>query len=649
MPRGKSYRRSLAAKKRMAEQRSAGVERFNASPYGSSNASARHGTGYRHPVQKWPVSSLSGKQHKLVFMPESPDKKFVLLVGDSHLRAIADRHVSMPEGRFSFGIMSTPGGAAHDLRAELVHAHVPRTPDAVCLLAPSNNLTHSRTISDAGADFTELLNAACNRWSNVVVVDFPPRFNCDQQYQELLRQEFHRVCVRLGVRYFPTACHFPLENTDLWARDGIHLSEPEGMSVLSQLMWQAVYVTLDTVPQPPAVKAPLRPLAPCIKPKLVVKGEDTPPRPPVNPFVWRTVQRGKEGNSSGEPGRSSGVLPQRRKVQKQVVKECTIPLNPVWFSFALLDEMDKLVPSHLPGTAVPEGKQKAFVERRRSAASKRSRSDRQAEAVPSVVDLTARVTSTTFMRETAEAEEAVPSVVGASPESPVQSPDQAAPVEGPDHPHRTQRPVKGQSVAAPVCMCSEQLPPPLVSGSSFVGQYSDVNTLLTCSAVAAIKHTIAPVCTWRRRDIDEVRSEGTKLVEFLVEESKKVPAGERELCTLIEKHTVFGGKWSVDIGRPEYFVVKPPGEDTLVSEKLQDLLLRDGMCLFGVDGLATAVIQHKDYIVVVDCSTRDASGSDPSCSRSVAVFNTCLNDLMFHIRGLQKSFNAQTYVVPACL
>ncbi|XP_034537729.1 uncharacterized protein LOC117811513 isoform X2 [Notolabrus celidotus] len=645
MPRGKSYRRSLAAKKRMAEQRSAGVERFNASPYGSSNASARHGTGYRHPVQKWPVSSLSGKQHKLVFMPESPDKKFVLLVGDSHLRAIADRHVSMPEGRFSFGIMSTPGGAAHDLRAELVHAHVPRTPDAVCLLAPSNNLTHSRTISDAGADFTELLNAACNRWSNVVVVDFPPRFNCDQQYQELLRQEFHRVCVRLGVRYFPTACHFPLENTDLWARDGIHLSEPEGMSVLSQLMWQAVYVTLDTVPQPPAVKAPLRPLAPCIKPKLVVKGEDTPPRPPVNPFVWRTVQRGKEGNSSGEPGRSSGVLPQRRKVQKQVVKECTIPLNPVWFSFALLDEMDKLVPSHLPGTAVPEGKQKAFVERRRSAASKRSRSDRQAEAVPSVVVVKARVTSTTFMRETAEAEEAVPSVVGASPESPVQSPDQAAPVEGPARPHRTQRPVKGQSVAAPVCMCSEQLPPPLVSGSSFVGQYSDVNTLLTCSAVAAIKHTIAPVCTWRGRDIDEVRSEGTKLVEFLVEESKKVPAGERELCTLIEKHTVFGGKWNVDIGRPEYFVVKPPGEDTLVSEKLQDLLLRDGMCLFGVDGLATAVIQHKDYIVVVDCSTRDASGSDPSCSRSVAVFNTCLNDLMFHIRGLQKSFNAQAYVV----
>ncbi|XP_034553964.1 uncharacterized protein LOC117823040 isoform X1 [Notolabrus celidotus] len=645
MPRGKSYRRSLAAKKRMAEQRSAGVERFNASPYGSSNASARHGTGYRHPVQKWPVSSLSGKQHKLVFMPESPDKKFVLLVGDSHLRAIADRHVSMPEGRFSFGIMSTPGGAAHDLRAELVHAHVPRTPDAVCLLAPSNNLTHSRTISDAGADFTELLNAACNRWSNVVVVDFPPRFNCDQQYQELLRQEFHRVCVRLGVRYFPTACHFPLENTDLWARDGIHLSEPEGMSVLSQLMWQAAYVTLDTVPQPPAVKAPLRPLAPCIKPKLVVKGEDTPPRPPVNPFVWRTVQRGKEGNSSGEPGRSSGVLPQRRKVQKQVVKECTIPLNPVWFSFALLDEMDKLVPSHLPGTAVPEGKQKAFVERRRSAASKRCRSDRQAEAVHRVVVVKARVTSATFMRETAEAEEAVPSVVGASPESPVQSPDQAAPVEGPARPHRTQRPVKGQSVAAPVCMCSERLPPPLVSGSSFVGQYSDVNTLLTCSAVAAIKHMIAPVCTWRGRDIDEVRSEGTKLVEFLVEESKKVPAGERELCTLIEKHTVFGGKWSVDIGRPEYFVVKPPGEDTLVSEKLQDLLLRDGMCLFGVDGLATAVIQHKDYIVVVDCSTRDASGCDPSCSRSVAVFNTCLNDLMFHIRGLQKSFNAQTYVV----
>ena len=47
------------------------------------------------------------------------------------------------------------------------------------------------------------------------------------------------------------------------------------------------------------------------------------------------------------------------------MKECTIPLTPVWFSPALLDEMDKVVPSHLPDhaecIAVPKGKQVIFI------------------------------------------------------------------------------------------------------------------------------------------------------------------------------------------------------------------------------------------------------------------------------------------------
>ena len=51
----------------------------------------------------------------------------------------------------------------------------------------------------------------------------------------------------------------------------------------------------------------------------------------------------------------------------QLVEECTIPLTPVWFSPALLDEMDKVVPSHLPGPgpaeylAVPKGKPVIFI------------------------------------------------------------------------------------------------------------------------------------------------------------------------------------------------------------------------------------------------------------------------------------------------
>ncbi|XP_035985953.1 uncharacterized protein LOC110368377 [Fundulus heteroclitus] len=203
------------------------------------------GTGYRHRVMQWGYSRVSRRRRKFVLLAEAPEKKFALLVGDSNLQAIVDGFVTMPKSTFSLGVLSSPGASADELRREVLDTVLPRTPDVICLLAPSNNLSSSTTYQEAGRDFDSLLHTISNLCANVVVLDFPPRLIVEEREQALLRQEYSRVATKRSVRYLPVTEHFPLSHLDMWSRDGVHLSDAPGMEVLAKLLWAAVSTQLQ--------------------------------------------------------------------------------------------------------------------------------------------------------------------------------------------------------------------------------------------------------------------------------------------------------------------------------------------------------------------------------------------------------------------
>ncbi|XP_054894938.1 uncharacterized protein LOC129365627 [Poeciliopsis prolifica] len=341
----------------------------------STSPGSRRGTGHRHRVQTWPASRVTRRSCKLVLpTAEALEKKFALLVGDSHLRAIVDGYSTMPKGDFSLGVLASPGASAEELRLEVLDAVLPRPPEVICLLAPSNNLTASRTFVEAGAAFGALLRTVCNLSANVVVVDFPPRLCVEESVQQLLRQEFQRVAAQRSVRYIPVTEHFPLSSLALWSRDGVHLSDRPGMEVLSQLLQAAVCSQLELsapkspapvmlAPPPPGTASPpavRRPL-----PWLVVVGEVAAPRR-SDPFDWTVVRRktsrGVQGGD-GCPHATGRVVDQQGDLL-----DSSIPPNPVWFSPTLLEEMDRIVPASgrdapLP-TCSPTRKKKTSPRRR---------------------------------------------------------------------------------------------------------------------------------------------------------------------------------------------------------------------------------------------------------------------------------------------
>uniref|UniRef100_A0A3P8YA81 Uncharacterized protein n=1 Tax=Esox lucius TaxID=8010 RepID=A0A3P8YA81_ESOLU len=212
--------------------------------------------GSRHAAKNWPHSEYNPhpKRHKLQ-LPRRKEiilgRKFVLVIGDSHLRALLENIVPMPnradctgQTSMAFGFMSTPGARASHLMADVRGEVLPKdlVPDVVCLIAPGNNLEASPSITQAGEEFKQLLLAAKLRWPQVFVLDFPRRIDGkkDLNYQELLALEYETQAWDLGVTYRRemSRAFGPYERC-YWCPDKIHLSDDFGMPVMAALSGQA--------------------------------------------------------------------------------------------------------------------------------------------------------------------------------------------------------------------------------------------------------------------------------------------------------------------------------------------------------------------------------------------------------------------------
>ncbi|XP_074525828.1 uncharacterized protein LOC141790090 [Halichoeres trimaculatus] len=655
MPRAKGHRRALALKRKRAEDH----------PWTALEPVpefvARRGTGYRHRTRRWPTSALTHRSCKLVTPAHRPDQKLVFVVGDSHLRAMVDGFLPMPVGSLSFAFLSVPGASAAELRTEALHADVPWTPDAVCVLAPSNNLTASRTVGEAALDFGALLTSIASRWPKVFVLDFPPRLNIHPGLQLALRQEFHRVAARMGFPYVSVAEHLPLHRLELWCPDGVHLSDTDGTPVLVDLLWNAAVQQLTQRPPSPtpAVSRRTSPRA-TVSPRLVVTGH-LPVTRHSDPWEWTVV--GKE-DKAGTPA----------------VVRPVIPPNPVWFSGDMLDAMEKVSPSSGSGCIAepPAGQASRAKRRPRGVARKRSGGKRQVAATPSPAQETVSASGPSPVPRQAEAaaqESVVPEVV--VEETSLESEEVAAPC--PAVAEGTQRPRKiskakdhffssacvsdagldcdSSDVAAEASRAGR--PVRVVRGSFHQADERFFYGGQQCMAIALVslaKHTLSSVFSWDRRQLDRAVICGDELYSNLrdrgifnhVTNLLSVPdLPQRLMIDDAVVRFVFGDSAFGDVGVTE-------GEhiDSGVFISLRDGLKRIfgqyRTCLLTMCGNTSAIICEDGRFAVVDSHSRGNEGLLHFNGTSVVLHFACLDDLHHYICRLADSLSSREKLFELC-
>ncbi|XP_074526296.1 uncharacterized protein LOC141790369 [Halichoeres trimaculatus] len=662
MPRAKGHRRALAMKRKRAEDH----------PWTALEPVpefvARRGTGYRHRTRRWPTSALTHRSCKLVTPARRPDQKLVFVVGDSHLRAMVDGFVPMPVGSLSFAFLSVPGASAAELRTEALHADVPWTPDAVCVLAPSNNLTASRTVGEAALDFGALLTSIASRWPKVFVLDFPPRLNIHPGLQLALRQEFHRVAARMGFPYVSVAEHLPLHRLELWCPDGVHLSDTDGTPVLVDLLWNAAVQQLTQRPPSPtpAVSRRTSPRA-TVSPRLVVTGH-LPVTRHSDPWEWTVV--GKE-DKAGTPA----------------VVRPVIPPNPVWFSGDMLDAMEKVSPSSGSGCIAepPAGQASRAKRRPRGVARKRSGGKRQVAATPSPAQETVSASGPSPVQRQVEAaaqESVVPEVVveETSLESEVPqvvAEEVAAPcpavAEGIQRPRKISKAkdhffssacvsdagleCDSSDVAAEASRAGR--PVRVVRGSFHQADERFFYGGQQCMAIALVslaKHTLSSVFSWDRRQLDRALICGDELYSNLRDQGifnhvtnlLSVPdLPQRLMIDDAVVRFVFGDSAFGVVGVTE-------GEhiDSGVFISLRDALNRIfgqyRTCLLTMCGNTSAIICEDGQFSVVDSHSRGNEGLLHFNGTSVVLHFACLDDLHHYICRLADSLSSREKLFELC-
>ncbi|MGL5904411.1 MAG: hypothetical protein ACRCZO_17135, partial [Cetobacterium sp.] len=128
---------------------------------------------------------------------------------------------------------------------------------------------------------------------------------------------------------------------------------------------------------------------------------------------------------------------------------------------------------------------------------------------------------------------------------------------------------------------------------------NEENLGVACSVVSIVKHKINNVCTWQKSELEDIRSEGSKLL-------KDIKAEGNGDCHFPHK---FGGQYSVFNKTCKVTVGQTlGGSKNELHEKIQEMLFSHEYCLMNIKGDTCTIVRHNDFYVVVDCNVRNSYG-----------------------------------------